>query len=80
MAKYVVFVNMGEYNAYAAGINDDGEYTFTFGIEEAARYDWQADAMNASYNRKLEHSVFLHPSNYSEYPAGMDWEYAAIEK
>jgi hypothetical protein len=73
-------MKLAQHNAYATGMNDDGEMTYTFALQEATRYDWQADAMNAVNLHNSEYVYYKHdPKNVFEIPPAINkWVYGAI--
>lgn len=80
MARYIVYMKLNSHNVYATGLNEDDEFTYSFAVEEATRYDWQADAMNATVRHGQEYVYFKHDAaNMPEIPPELsNWVYGAI--
>lgn len=82
MAKYIVtYTGANGVKAYAAGMDIEGNYLYSFSIEESVPYDWQADAMNAVRDRANDWALFIHNNSdtFAIEGSRMNLEYYKLE-
>lgn len=78
--KYIVFARFPATVIYAAEpLTANDGYTHTFAIEEAKRYNEQAEAINGARERGQNVTAFLHDHD-KELSEGLSWEYKEIEE